>query len=52
MQSVSIATTLEVITIAWFSLIKVNLLRLGFKAFVSTNICVSRITAYLVSDHD
>jgi len=51
MQSYSITTSLEVFTIAWFDLIQVNLLRLRFEAFVSTNICVSRITAYLVSDH-
>ncbi len=51
MQSVSITTSLKVFSIAWVDLIKVYLLRLGLEAYASRNICVSRITAYLVSDH-
>ncbi len=51
MQSCSIATSLEVFTITWADLVQVNLLRVRLEAFASTNICVSRITAYLVSGH-
>ncbi len=47
----STTAALKIFTIACVDLIQVNLLRLRFEAFVSTNICVSRVTAYLVSDH-
>ena len=47
---IQLQPVLKFLTIAWVYLIQVNLLRLRLEAFVSTNICVSRITADLNFD--